>query len=208
MREHVVLLHGLWFTGWILTLLRWRLRRLGFAVHVVNYRTVSQGLCENAARVHAFVARLATQAPVHLVGYSLGGLVVRALLQFYPDLPPGRVVTLGSPHHGSHAAHSLAQWRIGRWLLGRCIGELLARELADWKLPPRDVGVIAGDLSAGLGRLFPGLPRPNDGTVAVSESRLPGCELLVLSVSHLGLVLSPEVARQTAYFLRSGRFDR
>lgn len=212
-REHVVLVHGLWFGGWLLTLLRWRLRRHGYAVHVVNYRTVRDDLRVAAARVHAAVGPLAAHAPIHLVGYSLGGIALRAYLHFYPAAPTGRMVTLGSPHHGSHAAQSLARVRLGRfalgrWLLGRCMAALLARAPAQWPLPARDVGAIAGTVSAGLGRLFPGLPRPNDGTVAVSETALPGRPLLLLPVSHLGLVLSPQVAQAIARFLRSGRFDR
>ena len=212
-REHVVLVHGLWFGSWLLSLLRWRLRRAGFTVHRVDYSTVRDDLRTAAARVQAVVAPLAAAPAVHLVGYSLGGIVIRAYLHFYPTAPAGRIVTLGSPHHGSHAAQSLARVRLGRWsvgrsLLGRCIGELLARAPTQWPLPARDLGVIAGELSAGLGRVFPGMPRPNDGTVAVSESALPGCPFLLLPVSHLGLVLSARVAQATASFLRSGRFDR
>lgn len=203
-----MLVHGLWFGGWLLTLLKSRLRRQGFAVHVVDYATVRGDLRTAAAQVHAVVSALAAQAPVHLVGYSLGGIVIRAYLHFYNDAPAGRTVTLGSPHHGSHAAQSLARLRLGRWLLGRCMAELLERGPARWPLPARDVGVIAGTVSAGLGRLIAGLPRPNDGTVAVSETELPGRELLLLPASHLTLVLSARVAHQTAFFLRSGRFDR
>jgi hypothetical protein len=50
---------------------------------------------------------------------------------------------------------------------------------------------------------------PNDGTVAVSETRLPGAkDHLCVAVSHSGLVLSGEVADQVAAFLGSGAFDR
>lgn len=203
-----MLVHGLWFGGWLLTLLKWRLRRRGFAVHVVDYPTVRDDLRTAAAQVHAVVGALGAHEPVHLVGYSLGGIVIRAYFHFYADAPGGRIVTLGSPHHGSHAAQSLARLGVGRWLLGCCMAELLDRGPARWPLPARDVGVIAGTVSAGLGRLIAGLPRPNDGTVAVSESQLPGRELLLLPASHLTLVLSARVAHQTAFFLRSGRFDR
>lgn len=182
-------------------------------MHTLNYRTVGEDLRAAAARVHAVVGALAARAPVHLVGYSLGGIVIRAYSHFYNDALTGRIVTLGSPHNGSHPGQALAcvrlgPWALGHWLLGRCMAELLDRRPARWPLPTREFGIIAGTMSAGLGRLFPGLPRPNDGTVAVSETRLPGCEFLSLPVSHLTLVLSARVAHQTAFFLRSGRFDR
>ncbi|HLT90697.1 MAG TPA: hypothetical protein VKZ85_07110, partial [Woeseiaceae bacterium] len=46
----------------------------------------------------------------------------------------------------------------------------------------------------------------NDGAVAVSETRLPGAEHLVMPVTHTGLVWSREVADQVATFLRTGHF--
>jgi len=51
------------------------------------------------------------------------------------------------------------------------------------------------------------LPEENDGTVAVSETRMPGAtDHIVLPVSHLGMLLSARVARETGSFLTQGRF--
>jgi hypothetical protein len=53
------------------------------------------------------------------------------------------------------------------------------------------------------------LPGPNDGTVLVRETDLPGAtDQLRLRVSHSGMPFSPTVARQVAAFLRDGRFSR
>ena len=47
-----------------------------------------------------------------------------------------------------------------------------------------------------------------DGTVGVSETRLPGAtDHIVLPVSHMGLLVSPRVARETGLFLQNGRFS-
>ena len=74
---------------------------------------------------------------------------------------------------------------------------------------PREVGVIADTLAVGLGAVIENLPSPNDGTVAVEETKLPGIkDHLEVSVSHTGLLVSPVVASQTAYFLRHGEFAR
>ena len=50
---------------------------------------------------------------------------------------------------------------------------------------------------------------PNDGTVLVDETHLPGAaDQLRLRTSHSGLLFSAEVARQVAAFLETGRFTR
>jgi hypothetical protein len=69
------------------------------------------------------------------------------------------------------------------------------------------LGVIAGDLSIGGGRIFAGLSSSNDGTVGMDEARIPGAtEQRVVHVSHMGLLVSPRVARLVCAFLRSGTF--
>jgi hypothetical protein len=72
----------------------------------------------------------------------------------------------------------------------------------------RDLGVIAGDLGVGLGRLLGRIEAPNDGTVWLDETDLPGATAqLCLHVSHTGMVFSAEVAKQAAAFLKNGRFE-
>lgn len=206
--ETVVLVHGLWFNGWIMRMLARRLRRDGFDVHIFSYPTVSCDLRENAYALHRFIARLSPPV-LHLVGYSLGGLVIRALFQHFPHQPPGRVVTLGTPHTGSAIAERFARHpRFRRWL-GRGIGQLLSGACGPWPLPAREVGLIAGTVRFGAGLWVGGFTEPNDGTVAVNESFMPGGkDYLTLRVSHMGFVVSPAVARQVAHFLRHGEFAR
>ena len=72
-----------------------------------------------------------------------------------------------------------------------------------------DVGVIAGDVPVGAGRAIAPLERPNDGTVAVAETRLMGTtDHIVLPVSHFSLLWSSAVIRQTLCFLARGVFCR
>lgn len=123
------------------------------------------------------------------------------------DLPPGRVVLLGSPVQGSRAARAVASWSFGPQLLGAlAVAQLTSAHERHWHLP-REIGVIAGSRSAGLGRLFADLPQPNDGTVCADETRLPGArEHLILGVSHTGMLWSQPVADAAARFLTRGSF--
>ena len=144
---------------------------------------------------------------VHLVGHSLGGLVILEAFESQLELPQGRVVFLGSPVQGSQAARAVAGWSLGPHLLGRlAAAELTRREPRAWR-SPRELGIIAGSRSAGMGRWFAELPAPNDGTVCVDETRLAGAkEHIVHDVSHTGMLMSAVVADSLARFLATGSF--
>lgn len=210
MKTTVVYVHGLWMTGLEGTLLRRRLRaELGAATPLFAYRSLSAGIVVNARSLWRLLCRLRTDT-LHLVGHSLGGLVICKMFEQIGDasLPPGRVVLLGSPLAGSRAAHNLAGWAIGRIIMGRSVREeLLVQRERRWA-QNRDLGVIAGSLGVGLGRIVNTHDGRSDGTIYVDETRIAGMkEHLVMPVSHSGLPFSAAVAAQTAAFLRSGRFN-
>ena len=199
----VILLHGVWMRGFTLWPLARRLRAHGFRADVFDYASLFSGPAPSVDRLAACMRSLGP-GPVHLVGHSLGGLVALETATSYAGLPPGRIVCLGSPLAGSCAARGMARSHLGA-LLGRS-ATLLKCGLV--QLPSdREVGVVAGSKAAGLGKLFGGFDGPNDGTVAVWETRLPGlADHRVLRASHTGLIFSSEVAALAAGFLRDGRF--
>ena len=205
--EMVIFVHGLWLTGFESLLLRRRLaRKLGCEVHAFRYASVTGPMRSVVEQLNERVRAL-NPATLHLVGHSLGGLVIYRFLERFPEQPPGRVVFLGSPANGSRAARNAGRLRWAARLMGRCIAEeLLAERRREWTFA-RPLGVIAGSRPAGLGRLLAHFDEPSDGTIAVSETRLAGAnEHLVLNVSHMGMLLSARVARATGSFLSAGSF--
>ena len=207
-KESVVLVNGLWLGNPALWPLARRLRNAGYAVYPFSYPSVRHDLRANAERLQRFLAQVPGET-VHFVGYSLGGVVLRALFHLHARQRPGRIVLLGSPQQGNRAAESLQRRWVGRRLAGRSLAELTAGVPQAWPWPARDIGVIAGDRSLGLGRLVADLPGPNDGTVLVAETVVAGeRDHVVLPVAHSALLLSPRAARQIVAFLRSGQFAR
>ena len=207
--ETIVLVHGLWMTGLELSVLHHRLEHAyGFHCVRFSYHSVTGSMSGHVRQLRE-LAQSQRCDRLHFVGHSLGGIVVYNLLTATQDLPPGRVVLLGSPVQGSCVAQSLAQWKLGRLAVGHTIcEELVNRPSRRWD-GRRELGVIAGSLSVGFGRfLSPDLATDSDGTVRIAETQLEGAaDRIVLHVTHTSMVFSAEVARQVATFLRAGRFE-
>lgn len=204
-QDVVILVHGLWVHGVVMTPLRYRIARSGYRAESYSYPSMRLTLTENAERLAQFCRTLGA-AKLHFVGHSLGGLVVLCMLERAPELNAGRIVFAGVPFCDSFAAQRLARLPGGRAALGRSIPEWLAGEKTGWWR--HDIGVIAGSIPIGIGRLVaPDLPKPNDGVVCVAETSLPGMRgHIVLRVNHTGMLLSAAVARQVCAFLRNGAF--
>jgi pimeloyl-ACP methyl ester carboxylesterase len=216
----VVYVHGLWLKGGESFLLCRRLSRVLKAdSRVFPYASVGVGIGDNAMALGRYLQTIKTDT-LHLVAHSMGGLVILKLfeLSLVPQgplagvaqgLPPGRIVLTGSPVRGSRSARRLARLPFGRALLGLSGSDMLLTSREPRWQGGRELGVIAGDLALGLGRLMGPMGAPNDGTVWLGETDLPGAtEQLRLRVSHSGMVFSADVARQAASFLQDGRFSR
>lgn len=206
-RRTVVFVHGLWMTGRESLFLRRELKNhLDAEVVVFSYRSVINDVTTSAHELNAFLRTLDSER-IDLVGHSLGGLVILRALETGEPPAPGRVVVLGSPLQGCATARSLSRVAFFKSILGRGIEQESIRSSARQWSGAREVGVIAGDLSMGLGRLVASLTTANDGTVLVSETRMQGAtDHIVLPVSHTGMVFSASVGQQAAAFLRDGRF--
>ena len=203
--ETIILIHGLWMHGIVLLPQQRWLRAEGFSVRRFSYPSWSGGLAGNANLLSSFVNET-PGAVIHLVAHSLGGLVALKMLSQEPDVRIRRVVLLGTPYAGCHCVITLAALPV--------VNVLVGRTFKDWFSRPRpalqtkvEIGVIAGTRSIGLGRLIPGLARPNDGVVAVDETRISAAkDSIALNVSHSGMLVSRACAWQIANFIRTGKF--
>ncbi len=204
--ETLVYVHGLWSNPADSVLLRRRLSRaFEFDVRTFRYASASS-MAVIVDRLDRFVAELRPRV-LHLVGHSLGGLVIYRYLERYPEQPPGRVVFIGTPAVRCGAAMGIGRLAWGASILGKCVAEELLIERERRWTHARELGIIAGTRPLGLGHLVARYHGQNDGTIAVVETRLPGAtEHLAVHASHMGMLLSARVARQAGTFLRAGHF--
>ncbi len=201
-----MVVHGLWMPGLDTLLLRRRLDAHGFGSRLYRYRTVSDGLDENAQALAAHLTGVPGDT-VHLVGHSLGGVVIVAMLQRFGLDRPGRVVCMGAPLRGTAAGRAVARWPGAASMLGKSIRELnAAGGLPRWD-GSRPLGIVAGRRPRGFGAIIAGLPKPHDGVVSVDETRLPGAtDHVVVDASHVGLLWSAAAWRAVRNFLERGCF--
>jgi pimeloyl-ACP methyl ester carboxylesterase len=205
----LVHVHGLWFSGREAWLLRMRMARaLPAEERAFSYRSVGDRISTSSAALGKFLAAIDCDR-LHLIGHSLGGVVILDMFREDPHFAPGRILLLGSPLRGSEAARALARLPFGKAMLGRGIAEQVMHAPTRHWDGRRDLAIIAGSMPVGIGRLVHRFGGENDGTILVAETHLDGAiDHLVVPVSHTGLLWSREVARQGATFLRDGRFAR
>ena len=202
----IVLVHGLWNRGWSMTAMAKRLRSRGHQVIVFSYPTRGDDMDGHADDLYSLLTKTKADA-LHLVGHSMGGLVILNMLNRYDDLPPGRVVLMGSPVKGSGAVKRLEKLPGQKFLFGKVRDNLL--QGIEHTPQGRETGVICGTRALGFGQISGRPDEPNDGSVTVSETQLDGLtDCIELPVAHSEMLVSIEVVEQVEQFLLHGMFRK
>jgi pimeloyl-ACP methyl ester carboxylesterase len=157
-----------------------------------GYQAVGWGLGRNEGDVRAVfpqllarLGRLSAERPVRLVGWSLGGVIARALAHEVPT-HVDRVVTLGTPVVGGAKYTRVAHHYRAR---GIDLDEMERR--IDKGLQPMPVPITA-------------IYSKRDGVVAwhaCVDPVTPHARHVEVRATHLGMGISPDVLRQLAHSL-------
>lgn len=181
----VLLVHGLGRTPVSCRSLARSLRRTGCATESFVYAAFAQSFDAIVARLVRRLESIAARGQYAVVGHSLGGVLLRAALPRLRGPAPRHLVMLGTPNRPPRTARLAAGFRPFRWIAGEC-GTCLANTDFYRHLPEPSVPytVIAG--TRGLrGRWSPFGADPNDGLVAVEETRVRDDDpVLTLPVAH------------------------
>ena len=211
--DTVICIHGFWSHGTGMVLVKRHFENeYQFQARLFSYPSVTGSLDENADKLERFIIDENLERS-HIVAHSLGGVVALRMLSRTSIDFAGRVVCMGSPLSGSRAAEFATRQDWAEQIIGRTLPEgtvhSVANDWADAVCESVDVGVIAGSIPVGIGRLTGAFDEESDGTVTISETRLAGAkDHLVMPVSHMGMLISRGAADQAAAFLKRGEFLR
>jgi pimeloyl-ACP methyl ester carboxylesterase len=206
-RATIILIHGAIVEGYEMWPLRRRLTRLGYHVRQFYYRSMLRGLDDNVRRLRAFI-RKTEGDPLHVIGHSMGGILMRQAFEYEPDSRPGRLIAIGSPFLDCWVAHRyLGLHAFGRYLLGKTVHDHIRHPRDPIWRGQRELGVIAGTYPFGIGRVFRDLPSPSDGIILWRETQLQGITAQVtFPINHFGMLLSRRCCVEMARFLATGTF--
>jgi triacylglycerol esterase/lipase EstA (alpha/beta hydrolase family) len=127
----VVLAHGyLANRGYFAPTVAWLEERGIEAIHVPSFPSVFSTIEAYADELHRRIEEIVRGEPgakVALVCHSMGGLAARCYLQRHGTRRVARLVTIGSPHHGT----ALAPFGIGRHAAQMRLGSPFLAALAD-----------------------------------------------------------------------------
>ncbi|GLQ36057.1 acetyltransferase [Amylibacter marinus] len=209
-----MLLHGLARSALSMTILEWRLERLGYQVENIDYpsrRESFEHLIEVGPAKGVEMCKDAKR--MHFITHSLGGILLRKYHEsLNGDIPENwaRTVMLGPPNNGSEIVDETGDW-VGFELLNGEVGLRLGTDpnsLPNQLGPVEfELGVIAGDQS--VSPYFSGLiDGEDDGKVSVSSTIIEGMDdHIVLPVTHTFMMNDRAVFAQILAFLANGRFD-
>ena len=186
--RQVIVLHGLYMSGFVMRPLCARLEKSGLKILNLTYNTLSP----DRAAIFDKIDRFIGGKPTALVCHSMGGLVARAYLEAnsLQSRHVEKVITLGTPHKGSHIAKQMQQK--GFEMLLKNSVEFLLSENGDWPFDAK-LYSIAGDLPIGLMPLI-AKGSVSDGTVLIDETKLNGmAEHKVFHLSHTSMIYSRQV---------------
>ena len=203
--ELVVVLHGLGRSRRSMVAMTASLEGAGFVPVVLDYPSTRRGIGAHVEQVIEVLSHIEGPRGVSFVTHSLGGIVARGVLGhpgFPSHLAPRRLVMCAPPNRGA----SLARTLDGR--LSPIFAAIMGpsgRELATGiavPVPSIPFLVVAGKRGASLNPL---IGSPDDGVVAVEETKLEGmAEHLVVEAIHTFVMQHPDARAAAVRFLSEG----
>jgi len=178
----VLLVHGYGANGGFWVQLAAQLKAQGYSHATVDLEPVFGDIDDYAQQLEQAVRALLAACgsdKVVIVAHSMGGLVARAWLRRFGAARVARIITLGTPHHGTDLAH-----------MGPGANARQMRRNAEW-LAQLDAA------DRGQRHLFTSIYSFHDNIIAPQDScHLPGARNIALpGIGHVAMGRHPDIAK-------------
>ena len=181
----IVLVHGWLGSGFDLLYIQTRLSRDGYNAEPVSFtnRGVAGSIADYSAELAVALRELPGRQEIILICHSMGGLVARHCVRNNVDIPVRKVITLGTPHHGTTNSRLAPDKSTS------------AKEMA----PGSDfLKALSTPSEAVPGVQFYSIWTPTDGVVSPAESSVM-CGAVNYTVTAMGLNHVSLLASDTVY---------
>ncbi|MFY9589203.1 esterase/lipase family protein [Rickettsia endosymbiont of Halotydeus destructor] len=211
----VILLHGISKSNSSLKGLEKFINSHGFSTLNINYPSTKYKIQELIELIHIKISsELNNYNIISFVGFSMGGLIIRAYLNQYKILNLGKVIMIGTPNNGSEVADFFKDNILYKKFFGPAGKQLVTgpknSDNSDnlYGKLYYECGVIAGSLPLDFYYfLFKG--KPNDGKVTVDSTKLEVMkDHIIVKISHWYLPRSKKVWNLIVGFLKYSTFIR
>ncbi len=216
MKAQVVLLHGMARSPRSMKKLRQKLQAEGYSVLNLGYNSLRHSYQEILSSLETQISSwLDASKPIHFVGHSFGGILIRGLLHKHPEWNTGRCVMLGSPNKGTQTA----SFMLTHWWFKHFVPQITADLIPDSELlqtlpePEVETGIIAGNVNFSL--VIPvswyykkaTKNAPGDGVVELINTQCSKMtDFIIMPVHHSFMTWDKSLLEQVLHFLQHGHF--
>ncbi|MDQ7051317.1 MAG: alpha/beta fold hydrolase [Enterobacterales bacterium] len=218
--QQLVLLHGLGRSPRSMWIMQKAMQDKGYNTINLNYSPMTQDIHELATQLaQKIINWVNPRQPLHFVGHSFGGILIRAILA-HPLFDPypaklGRCVMLGTPNQGTETASYALSHPIFKHFTPKIANHLKpdSHFIAHLPEPKIATGIIAGDKDFHV--IIPVTwfyqqatkGAPGDGVVEISNTRCRNMsDFIILPLHHSFMMWNSQVMQQVDYFLGHGQF--
>jgi len=220
-KAQLVLIHGLGRSRASMNKIKKYFLARDFEVFNAGYNGISNDYAQILKRLeNQLLGWVNPSLPLHFVGHSLGGILIRGLLAAQPQWQrrdnPGRCVMLGSPNQGTATADFMQSHRWLSYLTPR-VGKELTRDsqlLKSLPEPELQTGIIAGNVDFSL--LIPVSwyykrateNAPGDGVVEIERTKIQNMhDFIIMPLHHSFMTWDSSLVKEVDQFIQHGRFS-